>query len=305
MSIEVLGATAADSGLITVTPSATANTKGSWTTIGTTSSAAAAISIVIVPPTVPANSYLVDIGINADGVTTIVSNLLVDLSSSGSDHNGAEVTLPISLDSSAEIQARCQADGASVLAIEIGVICHSDNMFNTTPVVAAQTYGADTSDSAATQVDAGETFNTKGAWTELASSVGDDIKALWIRVGFSGDTSRETDTFLIDIGTGAAASESVVVGNIPFTVGFQSERMNNYTVGPIEVDISSGTRLAVRMQSNTSTAGNRLLDIEVIGISSFSPSGGGGTENDINVVSISELQDMIASGAIRQRWIAQ
>jgi hypothetical protein len=93
-------------------------------------------------------------------------------------------------------------------------------------------------------VTASASTNTKGAWTELIAST--DADATWLYVKPIMTTTNASDTsFLLDIGTGAAASETVRIANIG--CGYHN------TVGPgfiFPISVPSGTRIAARGQSN-------------------------------------------------------
>ena len=88
--------------------------------------------------------------------------------------------------------------------------------------------------------------HTKGAWTEVIASNAADTSALFIfpqntivQGGFSGT--------LLDIGTGAAGSETVVAGNIAIGGLVSLNYLGVSCVAPIKV--TNGTRIAARIQS--------------------------------------------------------
>lgn len=91
--------------------------------------------------------------------------------------------------------------------------------------------------------------HTKGTWAEVVSSTEHEVNGVHILIsdtGLSGDTRRA----LIDIGVGAAGSETVLVPNIlssaPVDFAFLA---GNPLFLPIR--IPAGTRVAIRMQSTT------------------------------------------------------
>lgn len=92
----------------------------------------------------------------------------------------------------------------------------------------------------ATTITASATTHTKGAWTQLISSLSAEASAvlLWA----SGNSVASTNTaMLVDIGVGATSSESVVVPDIALggANGFRTF---------IPVRIASGSRIAARCQ---------------------------------------------------------
>lgn len=85
----------------------------------------------------------------------------------------------------------------------------------------------------------GATAHAKGAWVEVASSVGENVTMIGVNVALaSGGVDTST---LMDIGVGAAGSETVVVPNV--AVGAQQ-----LFFWYVPVAIPSGSRVAIRIQ---------------------------------------------------------
>lgn len=82
--------------------------------------------------------------------------------------------------------------------------------------------------------------NTKGSWVELEASCPFDVDGFW--VSFFNVTSRGRQ--FVDIGIGAAASEVVLVPNVPF-VGAVDATLGSFYV-PIR--IAAGERISARSQ---------------------------------------------------------
>ena len=89
--------------------------------------------------------------------------------------------------------------------------------------------------------------NTKGAYAQVVASTPYASSRLFIITEFASASLR---FFLLDIATGGAGAETVVVSNIAL-----DSNSDNCTAGfiPISVDIPAGTRVSVRIQSNTTT----------------------------------------------------
>jgi hypothetical protein len=94
---------------------------------------------------------------------------------------------------------------------------------------------------------AGGSVNTKGSWTELIASTTKKIVALLISFGNIG-TGAYDDMFLVDIGTGAAASEVVLIPNLYFHRE-RIYRQPNPSPVLFFVSIPAGTRIAGRCQA--------------------------------------------------------
>lgn len=95
-------------------------------------------------------------------------------------------------------------------------------------------------------VTASSTTHTKGAWIEVVASAGFTVDRLILQCGANSLSNTNSST-LLDIGTGAAGSETVIVANL--AVGYT----RNGTSYDIPVRIASGTRIAFRMQSAISS----------------------------------------------------
>jgi hypothetical protein len=97
------------------------------------------------------------------------------------------------------------------------------------------------------QLQAGSVAHTKGAWVELTPSTIADASCLLINV--QGISFNNTNTSaLIDIATGPAGAESVLMNNI--AVGGASSIGARPGIGfTVPIKIPSGTRLSARMQS--------------------------------------------------------
>jgi hypothetical protein len=92
------------------------------------------------------------------------------------------------------------------------------------------------------------TAHTKGAWTQIIASTSGNVSFVIFNVGTVSTTATNTAT-LLDIGTGASGSETVVAANIAIGgAGGQSAQVTAATFG-IPLKIASGTRVAARIQS--------------------------------------------------------
>lgn len=94
--------------------------------------------------------------------------------------------------------------------------------------------------------------NTKADWTELVASSSFAADSLGL-VMFAGTTVADC---LVDIATGAAASESVILENIPYGMGNTTGTPCGSLILPIS--IASGSRVSARYQASTSTMTMRL-----------------------------------------------
>jgi hypothetical protein len=102
--------------------------------------------------------------------------------------------------------------------------------------------------SSATTLTANASAHTKGAWSEVIASTTSNASLMAIKV--SGVHQQGTDTAtLLDIGTGAASSETAVASNIAIAgAAIVSVALVGVLI-PIPLKIPSGTRLSARIQS--------------------------------------------------------
>ncbi len=109
--------------------------------------------------------------------------------------------------------------------------------------------GADTANSTGTTITASSTANTKGSWIQLIAST--SKKTVAILCGFAAPNANS----LLDVGTGAAGSEVVLLANINVP--------SNNAASPlllIALRVPSGTRIAARSQiSNGAAASLKLV----------------------------------------------
>jgi hypothetical protein len=102
-----------------------------------------------------------------------------------------------------------------------------------------------------TIVTASATTHTKGAWAQLIASTSAETTLVSINVGALGFNATETSA-LIDIGTGASGSESVLIGDV--AVGSAASQSGGGGISiVVPVKIPSGTRISARIQAATAS----------------------------------------------------
>lgn len=111
--------------------------------------------------------------------------------------------------------------------------------------------GSVLTNSSGTAVNPGTTANAKGAWVQLIASTVHDYKALILGLSFSGGSSG-TDSYLFDIGVGAAGSEQIVVPD--FWAGCDNTAFVHNASPEFPVNVPAGSRIAVRCQCTTASS---------------------------------------------------
>ena len=91
--------------------------------------------------------------------------------------------------------------------------------------------------------------NTKGPYTQLVAATGIDCAHFWVTPIVQSTNQRS----LIDIATGAAASEVILVADFMYFAGNASNQGPNFNA-QINADIPTGTRLAARIQQDVAFA---------------------------------------------------
>ena len=129
----------------------------------------------------------------------------------------------------------------------------------------------------AQSVTAGGTAHTKGSWLEITSSTSAIIGFLNITTALTHTSGSDSST-LMDIGTGSAGSETVIVPDIPvghsLFAGF--ERMQHGFSIPVWIPAS--TRVAVRTQSVTASK-SVTFSMHACGFASTAPTDWPGKTN--------------------------
>jgi hypothetical protein len=269
--------TSSSSYVVVATADASAHTKGAYTEIVDSTpfdSSRVWLSVI----TAQTNRYhLVDLATGAAASETDIVNDLhyaPGTDGSGSWVGGCQWTpFDVDIPSGTRLSIRSQSStGGSTIGLAI-IVEDRARAGLTNPV----TYGTVAAASRGTQVDPGATADTKGAWVELSASTSDSINALAIMFGngTAGDAMAANQSWKVDIGTGAAASETVIIPDIVVrTTSIIDCPLPHIVRFP--VSIPATTRLAVRCQCSVNTAVDRVLSVTLVGMQEPASSGGAG-----------------------------
>ncbi len=210
------------------------------------------------------STFLVDIAIGAVSSETIIINNLFIQTFSSPFLGECVVFLPIAITNGSRISARCQSStGSDEIRISIN---SAQAKGSSVGFGTCETIGADTANSKGTQIDAGGVANTKGSYSQISASIGGDYKYVAIAVQADGDFLISEDCrHLIDIASGAAAAEVVLFGDFVYANDASGHHANTKAIIGIPLKIASGSRIAMRSQSNSIAADSRLIDAVVYG----------------------------------------
>lgn len=262
---ESIGALTASSSGTQVTPPGSANTKGSWVElVAATAGAADGLILCCQIGDTGIADFLIDIGTGAGGAETVlIPNILFSYGTS--DGPPGTAFFPIQIPAGTRIAARCQSTDIAATSIRLLASLVNGGVAEQLNCTVATTYGADTTDSGGTAVDAGATPNTKGAWAQLDASVDFTFNSCVICLGQRNNAAQTAQNILLDIGVGAAAAETVIIPNIYYRAQAAEEIVNKWLWVPVRV--AAGERLAARIQSSSADAGDRVFDVAVVGFS--------------------------------------
>lgn len=262
---ETFGVTASASRGTTITASATANTKGTWTQLTAATARDAVWIDVDIHSATAARDYLLDIGIGAAGSEHVLIPDLIAGSGTGSICRGAVYRFPIFVPAGSRLAARCQSGtGSATIRVAGTLTAASFNSDCGSSEVTA--YGALAASTAGTTVDPGATANTKGTWTEITAATSAPIRALVVGQGNLVQTTRTSCDWLLDIGIGPAGSEQVLIGDQHWECSTTCDTIVPIARPPYFVDIPAGTRLAARAACSITTATVRNLSTVYYGV---------------------------------------
>lgn len=259
----------------TVTAGGSNHTKGSYAELtASTSEAAQAVIVSVSNASTATRRFLFDIAVGAAGSESVVLANIPFANGSPATTNCPSFYLPLGIPTGSRVSARCQCSVAST-TVNVSV-----NLIGGSSSATVDSYGAVTASTNGTQVDPGGTVDTKGSYVELTASSSATIEWLAVVITGRANGSPAIATFELDIATGGAGSESVVVPGLVFASANLSAF--NALTWSFPVTIASGTRIAARAASSTNDAIDRLFDVMVFGSSNLPSAGGGGAAQLIN-----------------------
>jgi hypothetical protein len=239
----------ANSKPIAVNPSASANTKGAWVTLFASTPFESNMMRVMFS-NAAGYSSMVDIAVGAAGYeVVIVPNLAIRAGPFGPI--GVEYVLPMCVGEGVRLAARSQSTGTSQTIKVAAMLCGS-GFPSLTGFSQCETLGADTS---TTQMGAPitlntMTINTKSSWAQLTAATVTEIQAISIAIGARPSATADAARVL-DVGIGAAGSEVVLIPDLTYQL-YYDYNVGARVIGPLPCRIPAGSRLACRVQANTS-----------------------------------------------------
>lgn len=239
------------------------NTKGSWVEVVPSSSVTEDVCLLkinVSDASTSVTSWLIDIGTGGSGSESVLIANIPFSSATQFNVGQWSILVPVSLPTGTRISARCQSNNAGAVSVRVQVHCIGGQLNTATNA----TYGSSTATSAATTVDPGAVASTKGSWVQLTASSTQATEWLVVVLTVLGNAARDAAArYNLDIGTGGAGSETVVVPDLTFSTDTASDDFQSMQF-MVPVSIAAGTRIAVRGASTSTDATDRLFGVSII-----------------------------------------
>lgn len=260
---ENLGANTGTSQGTTLTASGTANSKGSYVLLGTTGFTWNHCSLSLEGGSASAD-FLVDVAIDDGGGNKEI--VLADIRMPNRPSaNATPITLPLPLHvpSGSPLYARCSASTAS--ATMTATIAGFSTGRGGAPGLQRCLALFTPATSRGVQLDPGATANTVSSYVQLTTGVSARVLEWFAILGTAGQTTRSTAHWLMDIATGAAGSEEVVL-SVAFSVGVSSTTQGPVLIGPYPTDVLASTAWSARAQCSIISSPGRTFDLCLYGL---------------------------------------
>lgn len=229
-------------GAVSVTSSSTTHTKGAWTELIASTSAASDLLMLTIfnSSSGTATESLLDIGIGAAGAeTAIISNIVAGEMNNASAGFRNDVVFPIAIGAGVRVAARMQSVASS----------RSASIYTTTMTTGATSPTSLDTIGATTATSRGTNLPTSNTYVELTASTSQEYKAIvMLPAGATNNTPAGTSTYTL--GYGSAGSE-VTIG----TLAVATNSLEFTTIASQEIPfvryltIPAGTRLAVKQST--------------------------------------------------------
>lgn len=262
---ETQGASTTTSLGTTLTAAASANTKGTYSTVGSsTSFDYEAITVYFYRNSASAN-YTIDLAVQISGGNHIKA---ADLRFDGfrvANGRADVYYLPIHIPSGSQLSARCQSSSASATC-QIIVIGHSRGRqlepgFSRCFAISTATLSRGITLLATTGA------NTEGAQSILTTNCPRASKSIMVHIGLDADTARTAAmSWLVDVGWGTATNN--IIWHLTNMFSHAETTLDlPYPIvqGIFAADIATGDKVSARMQTSSTATADSRRDIFVWG----------------------------------------
>lgn len=235
--------------ITTLTASGTANNRGSWTALNTSTPFACNGVLLGAAPGNSNTPMAVELGVGGAGSEKVI---MPDFVLSANSRTAFWVYVPCQIPASSRLSARLTSGTISAtcvvyadlltsgpLAVPIGGLIRQLH-----PVVTGGTYGTSVTPQQTTY---------SATWTQLSSSCPIDARAICVQTNSGTNTAPGGAGIQYELGVGAASSEVVVLNRVSF-----QQAANADVAGPgfsfwLPCQIAAGQRVALRAETNAAT----------------------------------------------------
>ncbi len=234
--------------------SGVAHTKGAWVqlsaSVGVTGGQWMALSIGTTGASATDTATLLDIGFGAAASETVViSNLQVGFLSDRYTY-----LVPFYVPAGTRVATRIQSVQASKV-VSVGLdVWGGDPDSSLTTCNKITTYGSDTATSRGAILAPNASANVKGSYVQLTAATTAPIHGAIVSIQGTTALFAGARDFTVDVATGAAASEVVVIADVPTHVFSSDVFTHVYAYLPVSLDIPVGSRIAARVSSSSASS---------------------------------------------------
>jgi len=227
---------------VSVSPNATANTKGEWVEVIASTSVAADVIRLIATGTGTSsagNGALFDVGVGSSGAETVlVANVAVA-------YHCGPIEIPIAVAAGTRLAVRWQSSRTSAGAATVGIRLLANPANTVRSAATIDTIGADTATSAGVSL-----AGTSNVWVEVTASTARAYRGVVV-CPTSLDGGLAAGNFLaVDVGVGSSGAETAHLASAVYVT--QGSETITLTEGStyMPVDIPAGSRIAARYIEN-------------------------------------------------------
>lgn len=217
-------------------------------------------------------AFLIDIATGAAGAETVVIANMAIISDSDFLIGGM-VAIDVDIPAGTRLSGRAQS-----LTATQNITCNIYLENRPLRGIANPVQYGTFTNSRGTVIDPGATIATKGAYTQITASTTVRIDELifWITSSIDGNTFSAYTDWRIDVATGAAGVETIVIADILVQANLNADALRPPVIR-LPIPIPIGTRIAIRGQCNRNTPNaERQFAVTLLGIQT-SELGGGAT----------------------------
>jgi len=247
----------------TITAGVGADTKGSYTDIGGTTSFDYEWLLFCVGNNINlAGNFVLDLAINVGGNRFIIAEDLRHCNLRAVQEQYDVYALPLHVPSGSQLSVR-NAGSAGSLQCDVVIIGYSSGPFSApgySRCRAFYTFAA----GRGINCDPGAVAHTKTR-TQITASTPERAVALMAYVGPFTDVSASATRWLFDIEVGGAGAEQVLLPNMYLGRGAPYDIPTSMVFGPYPCDIPAASRMSCNIQCHVTTDGDRDVDVALWG----------------------------------------